>query len=161
MDPKIRAFAVHCLEDLDDEELALYMLQLCQQLKFENYTDSALARFLLRRALANTRLIGHILFWQLQSEVYNIDVRNRFIALLQIYIQHCGDHRLYCWSYLELLNYACNNIAIYVFIAYLPHSQVRAWSPNVCDEKTRNRCGESERRRDEIGSIAHSAAAVD
>jgi hypothetical protein len=70
------------------------MLQLCQQLKFENYTDSALARFLLRRALANTRLIGHILFWQLQSEVYNIDVRNRFIALLQIYIQHCGDHRL-------------------------------------------------------------------
>lgn len=94
MDPKIRAFAVHCLEELDDEELALYMLQLCQQLKFENHNDSALARFLLRRALANTRLIGHILFWQLQSEVYNVDVRVRFVILLQIYIQHCGNHRV-------------------------------------------------------------------
>lgn len=70
------------------------MLQLCQQLKFENHTDSALARFLLRRALANTRLIGHILFWQLQSEVYNLDVRVRFVVLLQIYIQHCGNHRV-------------------------------------------------------------------
>ena len=94
MDPKIRAFAIHCLEELDDEELALYMLQLCQQLKFENHNDSALARFLLRRALANTRLIGHILFWQLQSEVYNVDVRIRFVVLLQIYIQHCGNHRV-------------------------------------------------------------------
>jgi hypothetical protein len=35
MDPKVRAYAVHCLEELPDEELALYMLQLCQQLKFE------------------------------------------------------------------------------------------------------------------------------
>jgi hypothetical protein len=35
MDPKVRAYAVHCLEDLPDDELALYMLQLCQQLKFE------------------------------------------------------------------------------------------------------------------------------
>lgn len=34
-DPKIRAYAVHCLEELKDEELSLYMLQLCQQLKFE------------------------------------------------------------------------------------------------------------------------------
>jgi hypothetical protein len=44
MDPKVRAFAVHCLEDLGDEELALYMLQLCQQLKFESHVDSALSR---------------------------------------------------------------------------------------------------------------------
>lgn len=49
MDPKVRAFAAHCLEELGDEELALYMLQLVQQLKFENYVDSALSRFLLRR----------------------------------------------------------------------------------------------------------------
>jgi hypothetical protein len=94
MDPKVRAFAVHCLEDLGDEELALYMLQLCQQLKFENHIDSALARFLLRRALANMRLIGHIFFWQLKSEVYNLDVRLRFVALLQIYLQHSDHHRV-------------------------------------------------------------------
>ena len=87
MDPKVRAFAVHCLEELEDSELALYMLQLCQQLKFENYADSALSRFLLRRALANQRLIGHLFFWLLQSEVHDIDVKRRFIILLQIYIR--------------------------------------------------------------------------
>lgn len=58
MDPKVRAYAVHCLEVLSDDELSLYMLQLCQQLKFENYVDSALSRFLLRRALTNQKLIG-------------------------------------------------------------------------------------------------------
>jgi hypothetical protein len=60
------------------------MLQLCQQLKFENFVDSALARFLLRRALTNQKLIGHIYFWSLQSELYNSDVSKRYIILLQV-----------------------------------------------------------------------------
>lgn len=94
LDPKIRAYAVHCLEDLNDEDLSLYMLQLCQQLKFENHVDSALSRFLLRRSLKNLRLIGHIFFWFLQSEVYNLDVRKRFITLLQIYLRKCEHHRI-------------------------------------------------------------------
>jgi phosphatidylinositol-4,5-bisphosphate 3-kinase len=94
MDPKVRAYAVHCLEDLADDELALYMLQLCQQLKFESHVDSALSRFLLRRALTNRRVIGHIFFWLLQSEVYNADVKRRFTILLQIYISHAGHHRV-------------------------------------------------------------------
>lgn len=85
MDPKVRAFAVHCLEDLPDEELALYMLQLCQQLKFETFVDSALARYLLRRALTNNKLIGHIYYWLLQSEVHNADVSKRYIVLLQVF----------------------------------------------------------------------------
>ncbi|RYH22899.1 GAF domain-containing protein [archaeon] len=84
MDSKVRAYAVHCLEDVPDEELALYMLQLTQQLKFEYYVDSALARFLLRRALTNSKLIGHIFFWLLQSEVYNLSIRKRYIILLQV-----------------------------------------------------------------------------
>ncbi len=86
LDPKVRAYAVHCLEELSDEELALYMLQLCQQLKFESSVDSALSRFLLRRALSNRRVIGHIFFWLLQSEVYNIDVKRRYTILLQVFI---------------------------------------------------------------------------
>jgi len=45
MDPKVRAYAVHCLENLPDDELALFMLQLCQQLKFERYADSILSVF--------------------------------------------------------------------------------------------------------------------
>jgi phosphatidylinositol-4,5-bisphosphate 3-kinase len=94
MDPKVRAFAVHCLEPLENDELSLYMLQLCQQLKFENYADSALARFLLRRAVRSKNLIGHIFYWQLQSEVHNTDCKRRFTLLLQIYIRNCGSHRI-------------------------------------------------------------------
>ena len=94
MDPKVRAYAVHCIEELKDEELSLYMLQLVQQLKFENHVDSALSRLLLRRSLKNKRVIGHIYFWLLQSEVYNVDVKARFTALLQIYLRNCGQHRV-------------------------------------------------------------------
>ena len=81
---QVRAYAAHCLEDLNDEELGLYMLQLCQQLKFESYVDSALSRFLLRRALTNQRLIGHMFFWFLHSEIYNLDVKRRFSSLLEV-----------------------------------------------------------------------------
>ena len=94
MDPKVRAYACMCLEELEDEELMLYMLQLCQQLKFESFIDSALARFLLRRALLSTKVVGHIFFWLLQSEVYLADVSRRFTTLLQIYIKNCGKHRI-------------------------------------------------------------------
>eukprot|EP01038_Epipyxis_sp_PR26KG_P005716 gene5716-7889_t len=94
MDPKVRAYAAHCLEDLGDDQLKLYMLQLCQQLKFENHIDSALSRFLLRRALTSRSLIGHLFFWLLQSEIDNPDVSKRFVSLLQIYLRNCGSHRL-------------------------------------------------------------------
>jgi HEAT repeat protein len=33
MDPKVRAFAAHCLEELPDDQLALFMLQLVQQVQ--------------------------------------------------------------------------------------------------------------------------------
>lgn len=46
--------------------------------------DSALSRFLLRRALTKPRLIGHIYYWLLQSEVYNVDVSKRYVILLQV-----------------------------------------------------------------------------
>jgi len=68
----------------------------------------------LLRALTNQKLIGHIYFWLLQSEVYNKDVSKRFIILLQVrtahksvnseyginkficqvYIRNCGSHRI-------------------------------------------------------------------
>ena len=50
-DAQIRAYAVSCLEAMPDPELALYVLQLVQVLKYESRHDSALGRFLLRRAL--------------------------------------------------------------------------------------------------------------
>jgi len=51
---------------------------------YHSHVDSALTRFLLRRALAKPRLIGHIYFWLLQSEVYNVDVSKRYVILLQV-----------------------------------------------------------------------------
>jgi hypothetical protein len=49
-----------------------------------SHVDSALSRFLLRRALTKPRLIGHIYYWLLQSEVYNVDVSKRYVILLQV-----------------------------------------------------------------------------
>lgn len=65
-DAKIRGYAVGILESLSDEQLALCMLQLVQQLKFEQFHDSALSRFLMRRSLLNKSIVGHVFFWQLK-----------------------------------------------------------------------------------------------
>jgi CRP-like cAMP-binding protein len=65
-DPKVRAHAVQSIEQLPDAELRKYLLQLTQVLKYEHWHDSALARFLLRRALRSPQTIGHLLFWFLK-----------------------------------------------------------------------------------------------
>ena len=48
-----------------DDDLAQYLLQLVQALKFETHLDCSLAKFLLSRALKNQHL-GHKLFWLLR-----------------------------------------------------------------------------------------------
>jgi hypothetical protein len=58
-----------CLSQMSDRELLNYLLQLVQVLKYEHYHDSPLARFLLQRAIKNRVMIGHALFWHLQSEI--------------------------------------------------------------------------------------------
>ncbi|KAA0175389.1 hypothetical protein FNF27_03089 [Cafeteria roenbergensis] len=93
-DPKVRAYAVQCLETLPDQDLVLYMLQLVQVLKNEPFHDSALARFLMRRSLLNPPLVGHVFFWYLQAETHQPHVRDRFGVLLDIYLKHCGEHRV-------------------------------------------------------------------
>jgi len=92
-DPKVRAYAVQCLEQMDNEELRQYMLQLTQVLKFESFLDSALARFLLRRALRNPRLIGHVLFWFLKAEMHLPEVAARYGVLIEHYLRNSGQHR--------------------------------------------------------------------
>ena len=93
-EPKVRAFAVQCLGQMGDSELRQYMLQLIQALKFETFHDSALARFLLRRALSNPVLIGHIFFWYLKAETHVPVVQERFGILLELYLRNCGKHRI-------------------------------------------------------------------
>lgn len=64
-DKHVRSFAVRCLESVPDENLSLYLLQLVQAIKHENYLTCDLVEFLLKRAL-NNRKIGHYLFWHLR-----------------------------------------------------------------------------------------------
>lgn len=91
-DALVRQYAVTYLEELSNEELGDYLLQLVQVLKYEPYHDSALSRFLLRRALRN-RKIGHALFWYLRSEMHVPTISERFGLLLEAYLRGCGPHR--------------------------------------------------------------------
>lgn len=92
-DPKVRAFAVNCLEALSDDDLHQYMLQLTQVLKFEGFMDTALARFLQRRALRHPELLGHVLFWFLKAEMHVPEVSARFAVLIEQYLRNAGSHR--------------------------------------------------------------------
>jgi Phosphoinositide 3-kinase family, accessory domain (PIK domain)/Phosphatidylinositol 3- and 4-kinase len=92
-DPSVRAYAVSCLEELDNKSLRQIMLQLTQVLKFEPFQDSALSRFLLRRAVRNPRDVGHVFFWLLQAEMHMKEVSERYGAMLEQYLRNCGDYR--------------------------------------------------------------------
>ncbi|KAL0478782.1 phosphatidylinositol 3-kinase [Acrasis kona] len=92
-DSVVRQYAIDTLNKLDDIELSDFVLQLVQTLKYELYTESALARFLLERSLRNTHLIGHILFWHLKAEMHVPYIRERFGLILEEYLKNCGSHR--------------------------------------------------------------------
>ena len=83
-DERVRDYAVKCLSAMTDEELELYMLQLVQVLKFEQQHDSALAQFLLVRALQCPNVIGHLFFWYLRSEMHVEEVAERNGLLLEM-----------------------------------------------------------------------------
>lgn len=72
-DHKVRSLGVQCLEAMTDDELRLYMIQLIQAIKFEQHTDSALSRFLLRRSLAQPTTVGRAFFWGLKAEMLSMD----------------------------------------------------------------------------------------
>ncbi|KAL8003498.1 putative protein kinase-like domain superfamily, phosphatidylinositol kinase [Plasmopara halstedii] len=93
-DPKVRAYAVRCMHALPDHRLQLYLLQLVQALKNERYHDSALARFLLMRALTNPSQIGYLLYWFLKAEAHNPQTAERFNLISGQYLQLCGSYKL-------------------------------------------------------------------
>ena len=69
-DLMVRGFAVQCLEKyLTDDKLPQYLILLVQVLKYEQYLDNLLVRFLLK-ALTNQR-IRHFFFSHLKSEMHN------------------------------------------------------------------------------------------
>ncbi|KAI9190138.1 Phosphatidylinositol 4,5-bisphosphate 3-kinase catalytic subunit alpha isoform [Blastocladiella emersonii ATCC 22665] len=87
-DDDVRAYAVNTLEALSDEALGDYLMQLVQALSFEHRVDSALARFLLKRALMSSR-IGHFFFWALKAEMTKPTMFPLFCILLEGYLRGC------------------------------------------------------------------------
>ncbi|XP_066561021.1 phosphatidylinositol 4,5-bisphosphate 3-kinase catalytic subunit gamma isoform [Amia ocellicauda] len=93
-DANVRTMAVRKLETLGDDDVLRYLLQLVQAVKFEPYHDSALARFLLKRALRSKR-IGHFLFWFLRSEIaQSMHYQQRYAVILEAYLRGCGESML-------------------------------------------------------------------
>ncbi|XP_072757621.1 phosphatidylinositol 4,5-bisphosphate 3-kinase catalytic subunit delta isoform [Anoplolepis gracilipes] len=90
-DQNVRNFAVRCLQDVSDDDLSLYLLQLTQALKHENFLECHLTEFLLKRALNNQR-IGHYLFWHLRSEMQVGSVSVRFGLILEAYCRGSQQH---------------------------------------------------------------------
>eukprot|EP00007_Cunea_sp_BSH-02190019_P008525 CAMPEP_0174246080 /NCGR_PEP_ID=MMETSP0417-20130205/41892_1 /TAXON_ID=242541 /ORGANISM="Mayorella sp, Strain BSH-02190019" /LENGTH=1374 /DNA_ID=CAMNT_0015325931 /DNA_START=40 /DNA_END=4164 /DNA_ORIENTATION=- len=89
-EPKVREFAVRCLQSLSDRELRDYLLQLVQVLKYEPHHFSPLACWLIQRALANQIEIGHAFFWHLQAEMHVQEISERYGVLLETYLRACG-----------------------------------------------------------------------
>jgi phosphatidylinositol-4,5-bisphosphate 3-kinase len=92
-DPHVRAHAVGEMERLElaDEEVALYASQLVQALRYEHSTDSALARFLLRRALRSPAAVGWPVFWFLHTEEDCPHAFRRVTALASALLRHADE----------------------------------------------------------------------
>ena len=91
-DPFVRFSAVRLLDTrIDDDRLLPVMLQLVQAVKNEPYHSSALARFLLKRAVLNQQ-IGHFFYWHAKAELKNPQYKVRFGLLLEAYLRYCGDY---------------------------------------------------------------------
>jgi len=88
----VREYAVRHLDSISDSEIAEVLLQLMHALKFEPFHWSALAEFLLRRALASPFVIGQRLFWLLRSDMHVQGVSDRYGLLLTQYLWRCGRH---------------------------------------------------------------------
>eukprot|EP01063_Lacrimia_lanifica_P008012 TRINITY_DN1514_c0_g2_i1.p1 TRINITY_DN1514_c0_g2~~TRINITY_DN1514_c0_g2_i1.p1 ORF type:complete len:1150 (+),score=399.61 TRINITY_DN1514_c0_g2_i1:130-3579(+) len=80
---RVRDYAVRILDRMHDSQLAECVLQLVQVLKYEPYHNSAVARFLLKRSIANPHQIGHPVFWHLKAEMCNPQVQERHGLLIE------------------------------------------------------------------------------
>ncbi len=90
-DPTVREKAVSWLEEMTDEDMAQYLLQLVQTLKYEPYLDNPLARLLLKRVLLN-RKMGHFFFWHVKSELQNQALFLKFGLILEAYCRGLGPY---------------------------------------------------------------------
>ena len=70
-DQMIRDFAVSKLENISDQDLVKYSLQLVQALKFERDHFSKLAKFLIQKSI-KSELVFHSIFWLIKGKKKNL-----------------------------------------------------------------------------------------
>ncbi|XP_051725873.1 phosphatidylinositol 4-phosphate 3-kinase C2 domain-containing subunit alpha [Ctenopharyngodon idella] len=88
-DTEVRKVAVSWIESSSDDELADYLPQLVQAVKFECHLNSALVIFLLSRALGNVN-IAHYLYWLLRDAVQDPAFGQRYDRILGVLLCLCG-----------------------------------------------------------------------
>ena len=110
---EIRQFAVRCISTFTDNELEDFMLQLVQTLKHEPHHSSSLCYFLFLRAIRNPQLIGHTLFWYLESELESVEMADRFRLLKkELLLAFNEEFRN------ELLKQVADTIPFYIYSRY-------------------------------------------
>uniref|UniRef100_A0A8C7W4T2 Phosphatidylinositol 4-phosphate 3-kinase C2 domain-containing subunit alpha n=1 Tax=Oncorhynchus mykiss TaxID=8022 RepID=A0A8C7W4T2_ONCMY len=88
-DTEVRSVAVSWIESSSDDELADYLPQLVQALKFECHLKNALVMFLLSRAQGNVS-IAHYLYWLLRDAVLDPAFGRRYDQVLGSLLCLCG-----------------------------------------------------------------------
>ncbi|XP_030844663.1 phosphatidylinositol 4-phosphate 3-kinase C2 domain-containing subunit beta [Strongylocentrotus purpuratus] len=88
-DQHVRSKAVEWIQPLEDDELCDYLPQLVQALKYESYHDSALASFLIERALSSIR-IAQYLYWYLHDSKHDHKFSQRAEMVLCALLSVCG-----------------------------------------------------------------------
>uniref|UniRef100_A0A673GU56 Phosphatidylinositol 4-phosphate 3-kinase C2 domain-containing subunit alpha n=1 Tax=Sinocyclocheilus rhinocerous TaxID=307959 RepID=A0A673GU56_9TELE len=88
-DTEVRKVAMSWIESSSDDELADYLPQLVQAVKFECHLNNALAIFLLSRALGNIN-IAHYLYWLLRDAVQDPAFSQRYDRILGTLLCLCG-----------------------------------------------------------------------
>ncbi|XP_034031719.1 LOW QUALITY PROTEIN: phosphatidylinositol 4-phosphate 3-kinase C2 domain-containing subunit alpha [Thalassophryne amazonica] len=88
-DTQVRSVAVSWIEKSSDDELADYLPQLVQALKFECHLKNALVMFLLSRAQGNIN-IAHYLYWLLKDAVQDPAWGRRYEQVLGALLCLCG-----------------------------------------------------------------------
>uniref|UniRef100_A0A3P9I7J5 Phosphatidylinositol-4-phosphate 3-kinase catalytic subunit type 2 alpha n=1 Tax=Oryzias latipes TaxID=8090 RepID=A0A3P9I7J5_ORYLA len=89
-DTEVRSVAVGWIEKSSDDELADYLPQLVQALKFECHLNNALVKFLLSRAQGNIN-IAHYLYWLLKDAVQDPVWGQRYERVLGALLCLCGS----------------------------------------------------------------------
>lgn len=88
-DAVVREHAVTIIRRLSDDQLAQYLLQLVQCLKYEHYHHSPLSALLVSRAVASPIVIGQPLFWHLKNELHEPYHCERFVLVLEEMLSFC------------------------------------------------------------------------